>query len=248
MPPHSRPAESAAPPAELTFTGLCAGYGRHRVLHGLTGRIPRARVTALVGRNGSGKSTLLGVLAGTVTPAAGTVTRRDTGRPAFVVQRSAASDALPLTVRETVAMGRWAARGPWRRLTRDDRAIVDACLDRLGIGHLADRRLGTLSGGQRQRALVAQGLAQRSDLLLLDEPAAGLDLDAGRRITAALDDARHRGVTVVHATHDLAEALRADHCLLLGAGRLLASGPPHTVLTRDALERAWDLPRLPPAP
>ncbi|GAB2874537.1 zinc ABC transporter ATP-binding protein AztA [Streptomyces mayteni] len=228
----------------VLLTGVAAGYPRRPpALRDLTARLPRGRRTAVVGPNGAGKSTLLGVVAGVLRPAAGTVTRRYAGRPALVAQRSAAADALPLTVRDAVAMGRWAHRGPWRPLTRHDRAVVHDCLDRLGLLDLAARQLGELSGGQRQRALVAQGLAQESEVLLLDEPAAGVDLAATRRISAVLAAAAERGVTVVQATHDLAEALRADHCLLLADGRPLAAGPPADVLTPEALAEAWGLPR-----
>ncbi|MFC4852182.1 zinc ABC transporter ATP-binding protein AztA [Actinophytocola glycyrrhizae] len=223
---------------EIEIADLVVRYGRQVALRGLTTDLPGARVTALLGPNGSGKSSLLGVIAGVVPRAAGTVERRGTRRPAYVVQRSAV-DTLPVTVRDTVAMGRWAHRGPWRRLTRRDRAVVDNCLDRLDIGDLAGRPLGALSGGQRQRALVAQGLAQESGLLLLDEPAAGVDLAAGELIATAVAEEAARGVTVVLATHDLATAERAGHCLLLADGRLLAQGPPGEVLTPAALARTW---------
>ena len=224
---------------EIDIADLEVRYGRQVALRAVTATIPCARVTALVGPNGSGKSSLLGAIAGVVPASAGTIDRRGTRRTAYVVQRSAVADTLPVTVHDTVAMGRWAHRGPWRRLTRHDRAVVDDCLARLGIGDLARRPLGGLSGGQRQRALVAQGLAQEPDLLLLDEPSAGVDLAADEYIAKAVGDAAARGVTVVLATHDLAAAERADHCLLLGDGHLLAQGPPGEVLTPAALARTW---------
>ncbi|WP_433226116.1 zinc ABC transporter ATP-binding protein AztA [Microtetraspora malaysiensis] len=214
----------------VAVRGLTARFGRRTVLHELTARFPRSRVTALVGPNGSGKSTLLGVLAGVLRPAYGSVERTSARRPGFVPQRGAVPDSLPITVRETVAMGRWAHCGPWRRLSERDRAVVDDCMARLGVLDLAARRLDALSGGQRQRVLVARGLAQEPDLLLLDEPATGLDLDARRRIAAALEEAVAAGATVVQATHDLDAATRADHCLLLDEGRLAAEGPPALVL------------------
>jgi zinc/manganese transport system ATP-binding protein len=216
--------------AALLVQDLVAGHG-NPALHGITTRIPRARVTAVLGPNGAGKSTLLDVLAGVLAPTTGSVER--SGRsPAYVVQRSAAPDTLPITVRATVSMGRWGTRGPWRRLTAHDRAVVEDCMHRLGVHDLADRSLGALSGGQRQRVLVAQGVAQESDLLLLDEPAAGLDTEARRRIDGTLARAAADGVTVVHVTHDPEVAARADHCLLLRDGRLVGDGPPTTVLPR----------------
>lgn len=226
----------------VTINALSAGYAGRVVLHRITARFPRAAVTAVVGPNGSGKSTLLGAVAGVVRPAAGSV-RLPGHRPAFVVQRSAVSDRLPITAAETVRMGRWAHRGLWRRLSEQDHEIVAECMSRLGVSQLAKCRLGTLSGGQRQRVLVAQGLAQRSDVLLLDEPATGLDATARDAIAAALADAASRGTAVVHVTHDLSEAAHADHCLLLAGGHLLAEGPPAEVLTGDAVAAAWGLPR-----
>ncbi|MEV0354428.1 zinc ABC transporter ATP-binding protein AztA [Nocardia sp. NPDC050697] len=220
--------------AEVRLTGVVAGYEGAPVLHGVDAVLPAGRVTALVGANGSGKSTLLSVLAGVLAPTAGTVVR-PLGRPALVVQHSAVPPTLPITVRETVAMGRWGERGWWRRLTRGDRALVDEALDALGLGALAARRLDTLSGGQRQRALLAQALAARSRLLLLDEPGTALDAEARAAVHTALDLARERGVTVVHATHDRDDALRADYCVALAGGRVTESGTPQDVLRATGL-------------
>ncbi|WP_316573972.1 zinc ABC transporter ATP-binding protein AztA [Nocardia canadensis] len=204
---------------------LTAGYGATPVLCEVSTSIPRGRVTAIVGPNGSGKSTLLGVLAGTVPIQAGRVTRDTTRRPAIVVQHTAIPPTLPLNVWDTVAMGRWAHRGPWRRLTRADRAITDSCLERMDLTALAARRLDTLSGGQRQRALLAQALAQESDLLLLDEPATGLDAASQATIALVITEVSAAGVTVVQATHDPSEAARADHLLVLAEGRITAGRP-----------------------
>lgn len=208
-------------PNAIELTEVSARHGATTVLHGLTVSIPAHQVTALTGHNGSGKSTLLGVLSGAHRTASGSLLRSHSSRAALVVQRSEVSDALPITVRETVTMGRWAHRGAWRRLTREDRSIAEHCMDRLGVADLADRRLSTLSGGQRQRVLLAQGLAQRSDLLLLDEPATGLDTEAKEQIAALLAEESARGVTIVHATHDPEDAASADHRIALSNGRLL---------------------------
>ncbi|MEV0332775.1 zinc ABC transporter ATP-binding protein AztA [Nocardia sp. NPDC050717] len=204
---------------------VTAGYGATPVLIEVSATIPRGQITAIVGPNGSGKSTLLGVLAGTVPIQSGTVRNTVAGRAAFVVQHTAIPPTLPITVGETVAMGRWAHRGLWRRLTRADRAIVRGALERMDLVALASRRLDTLSGGQRQRTLLAQALAQQSELLLLDEPAAGLDAASQKAISTALREVAATGVTVVQATHDPAEAERAKQSLRLEHGRLTASRP-----------------------
>ncbi|MFI0355984.1 zinc ABC transporter ATP-binding protein AztA [Actinomadura sp. 9N407] len=206
----------------ITLDGLRAGYGSTTVLHGITARVPRAQVTALTGHNGSGKSTLLGVLAGSLAPTAGTVERASARRPAVVFQRTEVPATMPMSVREAVAMGRWAHRGWWRPLTRNDRAVAAHCMERLGVADLARTQLDRLSGGQYQRVLIAQGLAQESDLILLDEPAAGLDHRARDRILEIFDELAADGVTVVHATHDDEAARRADHRLHLRDGRLAA--------------------------
>jgi len=191
-----------------------------RALNSVSATLRSGEVTALAGRNGSGKSTLLSVIAGTQAHA-GSARRPAGTRVAFVVQRSAVPTSLPLTVRDAVTMGRWGGRPFWRPLTRDDREIVADSIRALGLGGLEHRALHRLSGGQRQRALVAQGLAQRADVLLLDEPTVGLDDEADVLIGLAIDREAARGVAVVHATHDDAVIAAADRVIRLDAGVLV---------------------------
>ncbi|MBM9466401.1 zinc ABC transporter ATP-binding protein AztA [Nakamurella leprariae] len=176
-------------------------------------------VTVVTGGNGSGKSTMLAVVAGVHQAAAGRVLR-PAGGVAFVRQSWSAERPLPLTVRSAVAMGRWRDRGPWARLRADDRTLVTEAMTQLGLADLARRPLDALSGGQRQRALVAQALAQRAPVLLLDEPTAGVDETARRWIEDAMAAEARRGVVVVHVTHDADQVRRADHRLHLAAGRV----------------------------
>jgi ABC-type Mn2+/Zn2+ transport system ATPase subunit len=203
--------------------------------------LPAGAVTALIGPNGSGKSTLLHALAGQLAPRAGRldVTASSGGGIAHVLQATAVNEHLPITVRETVAMGRYAHTGPFRRLRAADRAAVTAALGALAITDIAGRQLHELSGGQRQRAFVAQGLAQGADLLLLDEPITGLDLVSRQHILDAIATERTAGRTVVVSTHDLGDAAAADHLLLLAHGRVVAAGPPDDVLTDTHLAEAY---------
>ncbi|MFE1585958.1 zinc ABC transporter ATP-binding protein AztA [Streptomyces sp. NPDC058737] len=233
------PPEAETPHRRVHITDLDAGYPGRPVIRQLTTDIPALAMTTLVGPNGSGKSTLLGVLAGVITPTSGRLRYAQGRPPAFVPQRGAVGDALPLTARQTVEMGRWGERGLWRRPSRHDREVVDSAMARLGVSDLAARQLGELSGGQRQRVLIAQGLAQQSDLLLLDEPTTGLDPESRERITVLLTDLVADGTTVVQATHDLDAARVADACLLLSDGRLVGQGPPEQVLSPAALSRVW---------
>lgn len=227
-------------------TGVTVTYGRHPALRGCDIAIPVGAVTALVGPNGSGKSTLLSAIAGLVPLTAGALTvlgRRPghnglAAQVAYVLQSTPANESLPITVREVVTMARFARRGLFGRLTAADRRKVDDALEHLQVADLADRHLRELSGGQRQRVLVAQGLAQDADLLLLDEPVTGLDLTSRERILAVVDQVRASGGTVVVATHDLGDAERADHVMLL-AGCVVAAGSPEEVITTEHLRRAY---------
>jgi ABC-type Mn2+/Zn2+ transport system ATPase subunit len=227
-------------------TGLTVRYGGLPALVGVDVAVPAGAVTALVGPNGSGKSTLLSAIAGLVPLAAGDlrVLGRRAGsaglaqRVSYVLQSTPANEALPVTVREVVTMARFARRGLFGRLTAADRRAVDDALTRLEVADLADRHLRELSGGQRQRVLVAQGLAQGADLLLLDEPVTGLDLTSRDGILSVVEDVRDAGGTVIVATHDLGDAERADHVVLL-AGTVVAAGPPDRVITADNLRLAY---------
>ncbi len=223
---------------------LVLGYGRHVALQRADLEVPSASFTCLIGPNGSGKSTLLHAIAGLITPRNGDLevlgrrpaeSQRDV---AYVLQAANVNDQLPVTVQEVVAMGRYARRGYFGRLkTGDKRAVKDA-IDRLRIGDLRRRHLRELSGGERQRVFVAQGLAQEADLLLLDEPLTGLDIPAHERIDEVIEDEVAQGRTVVVTTHDIDEARRAHHVLLL-AGRIVATGPPERALDPARLAEAY---------
>jgi ABC-type Mn2+/Zn2+ transport system ATPase subunit len=216
-------------------------YRRRVALATATFDVPTGTITALIGPNGSGKTTLLHAVAGLLRPQRGTLTvpaRTQPGGVAYVLQSTQVNQYLPLTVREAVTMGRYAHRGPLRRLDRHDRDVVDAAMETVGIADLARRQLTELSGGQRQRAFVAQGLAQEAALLLLDEPVTGLDIVSREHIEHAMEAVRTGGGTVMVSTHDLGDAARADHLLLL-SGRVVASGPPDTVLTDEHLGDAY---------
>jgi manganese transport system ATP-binding protein len=228
---------------------LVLRYGDHTAMQASSFTIPAGAVTAVIGPNGSGKSTVLNAIAGLVEPAAGSL--EVLGRTAlearirvsYVLQSVTVPVGTPLTVAETVGMGRYPHLGLWRRRSAKDKRRVASAIDQLDIADLAHRHLTELSGGQRQRVYVAQGIAQSHEVLLLDEPLTGLDLVSARTIDSIIHSERHRGCSVVLTTHDLDEARAADHVLLMN-GRVVASGPPERVLTTPNLEAAYGLGAL----
>jgi zinc/manganese transport system ATP-binding protein len=230
---------SAIASPAVRLRGVTVMYDDRVSLNDVTVEFASGQMTAVAGSNGSGKSTLLGAIAGVVPLSGGTVELvggsvelvagrvggsgevRDEVRVAYVAQRSSVPDHLPLSVQQVVEMGRWSQRGAWRRLTRDDRDIVASSISAVGLQGFERRPLSALSGGQRQRALVGQGLAQRAQVLLLDEPTVGLDTEACELIALALAAETLRGTAVIHATHDTNVIDAADRVLRLEQGRIV---------------------------
>lgn len=203
----------------LSAHQLCFSYDGFPVLHNVDVSLPWGTVTAIEGSNGAGKSTLVELLAGTSTPRSGTINRQ--GEVALVVQRPAAPTALPLTVREIVALGTWAltpARANRPKKAERLERIRDA-LHRVRLSEIGEQPFATLSGGQRQRALLAQGLARNANILLLDEPAAGLDAESRERTRIILAEEAARGAAVACVTHDPASIAAADLVVTLEGGR-----------------------------
>lgn len=203
---------------------VSAHHGPILALDGIDHSFPAGAVTALTGGNGSGKSTLMAVVAGVHPTTRGRV-QRPPGGVALVRQSWSTERSLPLTVAAAITMGRWQDRGHWRHLRTYDRTVVNEATERLGLSELAGRQLADLSGGQRQRVLVAQALAQRAPVLLLDEPTAGVDAAAHEWIEDAMAAEAGRGSVVIHVTHDINSVQRADYHLHLEAGRTTATPP-----------------------
>ncbi|MEV7768114.1 zinc ABC transporter ATP-binding protein AztA [Microbacterium sp. NPDC086615] len=212
-------------PLSASLRGIRVEFSGVRAVDDVDLDITAGALTAIVGPNGAGKSTLLEVLAGARRPTAGEVDVHGSTR-AFVPQRAAVSDRLPLTVREMVAVGTWGRPAPRPRTSAAKREAVDAAMARLDITPLARHPFASLSGGQRQRALLAQGLASGADLLLLDEPTTGLDTHSGSLIRAAIAEETRRGTSVVCVSHDEALIACATHIVRLEAGRVRSAPAP----------------------
>jgi ABC-type Mn2+/Zn2+ transport system ATPase subunit len=232
------------PDDAVTLDCVCVRYGTVEALHDVTLRIPRGVSVAVIGPNGSGKSTLLGVLSGLVRITSGTATVLGEpvpprhGHVAHVLQETAVRPEVSMTVAETVRLGTYAELGLLRRSSTAIRARVTDALARLEVSDLRSRQLDELSGGQRQRVLIAQGLAQAAQLLLLDEPVAGLDVTSQRIILDVIERERTSGRTVITTTHDIGSAAQADLVILI-ATDVVAFGTPDEVLTPEHLSRAF---------
>lgn len=209
---------------------LTVALGGPPVLREISFAIDPASYVGLFGGNGSGKTTLVRTLLGLVRPEAGSASLfgtpvgkfRDWSRIGYVPQRTAVSiDAA--TVGEVVASGRLARRRPFLRAGRADREATDEALDRLGISGLADREFAALSGGQQQRTLIARALAGRPELLILDEPLAGIDVESQESLAATLAALHDDGRTLLAVLHEpgpLGPSLQRR--LVLDQGRLVA--------------------------
>jgi len=221
-------------------------------VHGLDLTLAAGSVTGLLGPNGSGKTTLLKLLSGVLEPDSGQIALG--GRPLNDLPRAAVArhiatvpqethPAFEFTCLEMVLMGRHPHLGSFELEGPSDFAIAHDAMRATGTLHLAERSYMTLSGGEKQRIVIAAALAQTSEILLLDEPTASLDLgyqldiaDLLRRLN------RDRGITMLLATHDinLAAAL-CDRLILLRHGRVLAHGPTREVLTAPAVSALYDV-------
>ena len=210
-------------------------YGHNPVLADVTLEVSPGEFVALVGPNGSGKSTLIRVLLGLLSPASGTVRLFDEDprrlqqrwRLGYVPQRPVLAAELPATVEEVVAAGRLARRG-WRaRLRPPDRQAIDHALDEVALGPLRHRRVSELSGGQQQRAFIAKALAAEPQLLVADEPVAGVDAESQRRFRDSLTHlVREHGAAVLLVSHELgAVADDLDRVIVL-KHKVIFDGPP----------------------
>jgi iron complex transport system ATP-binding protein len=212
------------------------------VVDGVSLSVSRGTIVGLLGPNGSGKTTLLRLLSGTLIPDHGRVlldgqaiagmSRRDLARRIAVVPQETHS-AFDYSALEIVMMGRYPHLGAFELEGASDLAIARRAMADTGTTSFEARRFAALSGGEKQRVVIAGALAQASDVLLLDEPTASLDLGFQFEIAALLSRLnRDRGTTMVVSTHDLnLAATLCTELVLLKAGRVIAQGPTDEVLT-----------------
>jgi ABC-type Mn2+/Zn2+ transport system ATPase subunit len=215
---------------------LAAGYGRGPAIEDVSFEVESGQRVALLGPNGGGKTTLLRVLLGELRPMRGTVELE--GRAATVPQTERSRLDFPVSALEVALMGALPRLPWWRRPGHADRKAALSALERVGVAARAYDTFGDLSGGQRQRVLIARGLVQDAQLLLLDEPFSGLDVPAARGLETLIAELAAEGRGIVIATHDLTQARRWDAVLCLNK-RQIAFGKPSEVLDRHVLEKTY---------
>ena len=226
----------------LALDGVSVTLGGAQIVDRFSAAVEQGEWVALIGPNGAGKTTVLRAVSGLVDYDGTVRVFADDARTLarkHLARRVALVPQVPLipgdiTVRGYVLLGRTPHLGYFGSERRTDQRAVDAALEQLDLGSLAERRLDTLSGGERQRATLARALAQDAPLLLLDEPTAALDVGRQQQVLEIVDRLRtQRALTVLSTMHDLTLAGQyANRLLLLDDGRLVAAGTPDEVLTR----------------
>ncbi|WLR91881.1 manganese/iron ABC transporter ATP-binding protein [Shinella zoogloeoides] len=209
--------------------------------------VPKGTITALVGVNGAGKSTLFKAIMGFVPVAAGTVTIlglsvREALRKnlvAYVPQAEEVDWTFPVLVEDVVMMGRYGHMNWLRIPTKHDHEMVDKALSRVNMASFRKRQIGELSGGQRKRVFLARALAQEGQVILLDEPFTGVDVNTEEQIIELLGKLRDEGRVMLVSTHNLGSV--PDFCdrTVFVKGTVIASGPTKETFTEANLERAF---------
>jgi iron complex transport system ATP-binding protein len=248
---------STSPTLMLSASDVSFGYARREpagafALHDVSVAVAAGSLIGLLGPNGCGKTTLLKLLSGVLHPHRGGVSfggrslrqisRRELARHIAVVPQET-HPAFDYTALEMVLMGRHPHLGAFQLEGPGDVAIAREAMAATATLHLGERPYMTLSGGEKQRVVIASALAQKPDVLLLDEPTASLDVGYQLEVASLLTRLnRDRGVTMVLATHDLnLAAAVCDALVLLRGGRVLAQGPTREVLTAPMIAQLYEV-------
>lgn len=222
------------------------GYGAIPVIEHINLHLHPGQFAGLLGPSGSGKTTILKLILGNLSPLEGTVfvngadlQGRASRRVAYVPQLETIDWNFPITVEQVVLMGRIQSMGwlPWA--SRRDKEAAFEIMGRLGILEMRARHIRDLSGGQQQRAFLARALLAEPDLLVLDEPTAGVDMGTQENVLRLLAELNQQGVTILMTTHDLNAAAAHIPWVFCLNRRLIASGPPDEVFTPKILDQTY---------
>lgn len=237
---------------KLEATNISVRYGEREVVRGVSLQLPAGQIFALLGPNGAGKTSLLRTFNASVPISAGSIEIDDQdissfSRPEIARRISVVAQEnetrFPVTVREYVLAGRFAHGSAFGWETEKDVASAMQSINDCGLDAYIERPMNELSGGERQRVVLARALAAEADVLLLDEPAANLDIEhQGSMFRLVRKRCRERNASAILITHDLNIAAEfADLVILLKDGEVLATGTPEAVLSEDNIRRAYNV-------
>ncbi|HFB52505.1 MAG TPA: metal ABC transporter ATP-binding protein [Anaerolineae bacterium] len=228
----------------LEVSHLSVRYNTRFALEDVSLTLHTGERVAVVGPNGAGKSTLFNAISGVLKPQRGEI-KIYGSQPeghiciAYVPQRNQVDWTFPVTVSDVVMMGRVSKIGLFRHPTRADWELVHRALELVDMASLEKRQIGELSGGQQQRVFIARALAQEAELMLMDEPFTGLDMQSQQSILDILDTLRRRNVTVLVSLHDLNLAAEHFDRILLLNQRVIGFGAPDEALSPERLNEAY---------
>lgn len=228
----------------LSTEGLSLKYETGTALENISFKVNAGERIAVIGPNGAGKSSLFKIIAGVTKPTSGSI-RIYGSEPsghiciAYLPQRSHVDWHFPASVDEVVMMGRVSKIGFLKRPSENDRNIVRDALDIVGLSAMSKRQISQLSGGQQQRVFIARALAQEAELMLMDEPMAGLDANSEESIFKILDQLKKRNVTVLLSLHDMQMASEKFEKVMLINHKLLGFGDAAEVFNSRALLDAY---------
>jgi manganese/iron transport system ATP-binding protein len=234
--------------AGLWADGVSVSYRNgHTALKDASFAIPRGSIAALVGVNGAGKSTLFKAIMGFVPAAKGEISllgrsvkdALKAGLVAYVPQAEEVDWSFPVLVQDVVMMGRYGHMGLLRRAKAADHAAVAQALERVGMQDFRTRQIGELSGGQRKRVFLARALAQNGQVILLDEPFTGVDVQTEEAIITLLRALRDEGRVMLVSTHNLGSVPEFCDQTILVKGTVLAYGPTAQIFTQENLQMAF---------
>lgn len=234
----------------IHFKNASFGYHKEPALNNISLEIKQGEFIGIIGPNGSGKTTFLRAILGLITPQNGTLQIFDCdcqklqchhrARIGYVPQKDSVDPHFPITVFETVLMGRYSSIGLWKRPGAKDREIVLAALENVAMGNFKDTPLGNLSGGQQRRVFIARALAQNPEILLLDEPTTGIDSPTSHSIIELIRKLhKELRLTIIFVTHEINMISPFIDRLVLLNKNVIACGKPREILVKDILSKVY---------
>lgn len=230
----------------LELNQVSFGYGSELVLEDICLHLHPGQFAALVGPSGAGKTTLLKLILGALKPSHGEICFHGENlanglmpRIGYVPQLESVDWNFPVTVEQAVWMGQVRNKSPWPWMMASERLQVMSFLERLGIADLAGRHIRDLSGGQQQRVFLARALISKPDLLVLDEPTVGLDIQTAEMILVLLSELNQQGITLLMTTHDLNAAAAHLPWVICLNRHVVSQGTPEDVFNEQVLNETY---------